>query len=60
MLTIHDQIQELRAELACCALTRRERIAAEAELERLRAEQARLDQSFDAALEAWIKSAPPG
>ena len=32
MLTIHDQIRELRAELACCALTRRERRAAEAEL----------------------------
>jgi hypothetical protein len=32
MLTICDQIQELRAELARCILTRRERAQAEAEL----------------------------
>jgi hypothetical protein len=39
MLTIHDQIQQLRAELACCVLTHRERTRAQAELRRLVAEQ---------------------
>jgi hypothetical protein len=50
MLNIYDQIQELRAELARCILTRRERAQAEAELKRLIAEQAKLDRTFDAAL----------
>jgi hypothetical protein len=56
MLTIYDQIQELRAELARCILTRRERAQAEAELQRLIAEQAKLDRAFDAAL---AEKAPP-
>jgi hypothetical protein len=56
MLTIYDQIQELRAELARCILTRRERAQAEAELKRLIAEQAKLDRAFDAAL---AEKAPP-
>jgi hypothetical protein len=50
MLNIYDQIQELRAELAQCDLTRRERAQAEAELKRLIATQAKLDRTFDAAL----------
>ena len=50
MLNIYDQIQELRAELARCILTRRERAQAEAQLKRLIAEQAKLDRTFDAAL----------
>ncbi len=56
MLNIYDQIQELRAELARCILTRRERAQAEAELKRLIAEQAKLDRTFDAALAG---KAPP-
>jgi hypothetical protein len=56
MLTIYDQIQELRAELARCFLTRRERAQAEAELKRLIAEQTKLDRAFDAAL---AENAPP-
>ena len=56
MLTIYDQIQELRAELARCILTRRERAQAEAELKRLIAEQAKLDRTFNAAL---AEKAPP-
>jgi hypothetical protein len=57
MLTIYDQIQELRAELARCNLTRRERAEAEAELVRLLGEQAELDRAFDATL---ADQAPPG
>jgi hypothetical protein len=53
MLPIHEQIRELRAELACCALTRRERTRAEAELERLCAEEARLSTAI-------ADDAPPG
>jgi septal ring factor EnvC (AmiA/AmiB activator) len=56
MLNIYDQIQELRAELAGCILTRRERAQAQAELTRLVAEQAKLDRAFDAAL---AEKAPP-
>jgi len=56
MLNNYDQIQELRAELARCILTRRERAQAEAELERLIAEQTKLDRTFDAAL---AEKAPP-
>jgi hypothetical protein len=53
MLTIYDQIQELRLEIKDCGLTRRERRHAEAELKRLTAEQAELDRAFDLALEAF-------
>lgn len=35
MLTIETQIRELRAELADCFLTRRERVQAQAQLTRL-------------------------
>jgi len=56
MLTTYDQIQDLRAELAGCILTRRERARAQAELTRLVAEQTKLDRAFDAALP---KKAPP-
>jgi hypothetical protein len=56
MLTIYDQIQELRAELARCILTRRECAQAEAELQRLIAEQVKIDRAFDAAL---AEKAPP-
>lgn len=50
MLTIHTQIQELRAELANCALTRRERAQAAVELDRLIAQQAETDRAVDAPL----------
>ncbi|MBV9480819.1 MAG: hypothetical protein JO249_08690 [Acidobacteria bacterium] len=52
MLTIDDQIWQLRVELNNCGFSRRERRQAEAELKRLMAEQAELDRVFDQALEA--------
>lgn len=57
MLTIHDQVRELRAELASCALTRRERAQARAELDRLLARQARMDRTADALVST--EEAPP-
>lgn len=57
MLTIHDQVRELRAELASCALTRRERAQARAELDRLLARQARMDRAADALVST--EEAPP-
>ena len=56
MLTIYDQIQELRAELHGCRLTRRERAQTLAELKKLIPEQAKLDRAFAAALAV---AAPP-
>jgi len=56
MLTIYDQIQELRAELAGCILTRCERAIAQAELNKLLAEQAALDHECDTAI---ADEAPP-
>ena len=56
MLNIYDQIQELRAELVGCILTRRERAQAQAELKRLVAEQAKLDRAYEAAI---AEKAPP-
>ena len=50
MLTVYDQIQELRAELANCIMSRRELARAKAELNRLIAEQATLDRELDDAL----------
>ena len=52
MLTIPDQICELRREMNGCLLTRRERAEAQAELKRLLAAQAEHERAFDAALEA--------
>ena len=52
MLTIADQIQQLRREMNGCLLTRRERAQAKAELKRLLAAQAEHERAFDAALEA--------
>lgn len=52
MLTIYDHINELRAELNCCVMTRRERAEAQAELAEAIAQQAELDRAFDAALDA--------
>ncbi|WP_175429848.1 hypothetical protein [Azospirillum argentinense] len=57
MLTIHDQVRELRAELASCALTRREHAQARSELDQLLALQARMDRATDALV--FIKEAPP-
>jgi hypothetical protein len=56
MLTTYDQIQDLRAELAGCILTRRERAQAQAELKKLVVEQTKLDRAFDAA---FAEEAPP-
>jgi hypothetical protein len=52
MLTIDDQIYQLRRELWGCLLTRRERAQAKAELKRLLAIRADQERAFDAALEA--------
>ncbi|MGE4307067.1 MAG: hypothetical protein AB7E24_23910 [Novosphingobium sp.] len=50
MLTIHDQIQELRAELSYDILTRAERADALKTLDKLVAAQAKIDRDFDAQL----------
>jgi hypothetical protein len=52
MIALYDHIQELRAELRGCTMTRRERATVQAELARAIAEQAELDRAFDTALEA--------
>jgi len=52
MIALYDHIQELRAELRGCYMTRRERAAVQAELASAVAEQAELDRAFDSALEA--------
>ena len=50
MLTIYDEIQQLRIELAACILSPSEREAAQAELAKLLAEQAVIDRQFDAMM----------
>jgi len=52
-----EQLRELRVELVSCALTRRERAQARAELDRLLARQARMERATDALV--FIKEAPP-
>lgn len=52
MITLYDDINELRRELRGCAMTRRERAQAQAELANAVAQQAELDRVFDAAIEA--------
>jgi hypothetical protein len=52
MIALYDHIQQLRAELRGCHMTRRERVAVQAELAKAVAEQAELDRAFDCALEA--------
>ena len=54
MITLYDHIQELRAELRGCYMTRRERAAVQAELTRALAAQAELDRAFDAQLKALV------
>ena len=49
MIALYDHIQQLRAELRGCALTRRERAQAQAELVKAIEEQAELDRAFDRA-----------
>ncbi|HLY89961.1 MAG TPA: hypothetical protein VKQ27_13345 [Acetobacteraceae bacterium] len=53
MTTLLQQIEELRAELRGSYMSRRERTKAEAELARMVAEQAALDQACDRALAAY-------
>lgn len=52
MIALYDHIQELRAELGNCIMTRRERANAHAELARNLAQQTRLERELDLALEA--------
>jgi hypothetical protein len=51
MIALYDQIQELRAELRGCFMTRRERAAAQAELALAIAAQAEIDRAADARCE---------
>ena len=51
MIAFYDHIQELRAELRQCILTRRERADAEKELARALAEQSTLERDLNGALE---------
>ena len=55
MIALYDHIQELRAELRGCVMTRRERAQVQAELAAAIAEQAELDRAFDRALEAHLE-----
>jgi len=52
MISLYDHIQQLRAELSGCIMTRRERADVQAELAAALAEQARLDRELDRAFEA--------
>jgi hypothetical protein len=52
MIALYDHIQQLRAELRGCYMTRCERAAVQVELAKAVAEQAELDDAFDRALEA--------
>ena len=52
MIALYDHIQELRAELRGCTMTRRERANVQAELAKALAEQAELDRAFDSAMAA--------
>ena len=52
MIALYDHIQELRAELNGCIMTRRERANAQHELAKALAEQACLDQELDHVFEA--------
>ena len=56
MTALYDHIQQLRAELRGCHMTRRERVAVQAELAKAVADQAELDRAFDRALEALCKN----
>jgi hypothetical protein len=51
-MTLYDHIQELRAELRGCRMTRRERACVEAELATAIAKQAETDRTFDSAVDA--------
>jgi hypothetical protein len=52
MIALYNHIQQLRAELRRCYMTRCERAVVQAELAKALAEQAELDDGFDRALEA--------
>jgi hypothetical protein len=54
MIALYDHIQELRAELRGCCMTRRERAATQAELARAIAAQAEIDRAFEARFETDI------
>lgn len=55
MIALYDHIQELRAELRSCHLTRRERAETEAELARAITRQAELDRAFDQLPDAEMR-----
>ncbi len=51
-MTLYDHIQELRAELRGCSMTRGERACVEAELATAITKQAEIDRAFDSAVDA--------
>jgi hypothetical protein len=55
MITLYDHIQELRAELRGCIMTRAERVELNAELTKAIAEQTEIDQAFDETFEAHFE-----
>lgn len=55
MMTLYDHIQELRAELRGCIMTRRERAKMQAELADAIAKQREIDRTFDAAFCAQLE-----
>ena len=50
MLTIDDEVYQLRIELATCILTTSEREATQTDLAKLLAEQVAIDRQFDALI----------
>ena len=52
MIALYDHIQELRAELRGCVMSRRERAQAQTELAKAIAQQAEIERAFDRALAA--------
>lgn len=59
MITLYDHIQELRAELRFCHLTRRERTEIEVELAQAITQQAELDCALDEVFDAELHDAGP-
>ena len=53
MIALYDHIQELRAELRHCCMTRGERIHVQVELAQAIAEQDALEQQFDREFEMY-------
>ncbi|WP_297494720.1 hypothetical protein [Acidocella sp.] len=55
MITLEQHIEELRAELRCCVMTRHERAEAESELAAAMQQQRADDREFDKAFATEIR-----